>query len=102
MPGPKRRWGYYVLPMLYGDRLVGRIELKADRKAGTLRILAAWWEDGFDPLEDEAFARALGDAVEAHRAFAGMARITWPRTARMRALVDAVRRSERAGTPVPA
>ena len=102
VPGPKRRWGYYVLPMLYGDRFVGRIELKADRKAGTLRILGAWWEDWFDPLEDAAFAGALGDAIEAHRAFAGMARITWPRTVRMRALVDAVRRSERVGTLVPA
>ena len=50
VPAAKRRWGYYVLPLLYGDRFVGRIEPRIDRKAGVLRILGLWWEDGFDPL----------------------------------------------------
>jgi uncharacterized protein YcaQ len=94
VPAPKRRWGYYVLPLLYGDRFAGRIELRADRKAGVLRILGAWWEDGFDPLADEAFAGALGEALEAHRSFAGMRQLAWPRTARHRALAAAVRRFE--------
>ena len=47
---PKRRWGYYVLPLLFGDRLVGRIEPRFDRAAGALRIIDLWWEAGFDPL----------------------------------------------------
>ena len=43
----KRRWGYYVLPLLWGDRLVGRIEPRIDRGAGAIRILGIWWQDGF-------------------------------------------------------
>ncbi|HEX5013236.1 MAG TPA: crosslink repair DNA glycosylase YcaQ family protein [Candidatus Limnocylindrales bacterium] len=93
VPARKRRWGYYVLPLLHGDRLVGRIELRAERKAGVLRIVGAWWEDGFDPLADEAFAGALGEALEAHREFAAMRRVAWPRTARHRALAEAVKRA---------
>jgi uncharacterized protein YcaQ len=44
VPQPKRRWGYYVLPLLHGGRLVGRADVKADRKAGEVRILAMHWE----------------------------------------------------------
>ena len=92
VPAAKRRWGYYVLPVLFGDRLVGRIEPRIDRKAGTLRILGAWWEDGFDPLESDGFVDAFVGAIEAHRAFGDVKRVTWPRTGRLRALGAEVKR----------
>jgi uncharacterized protein len=44
VPKAKREYGYYVLPILKGDRVVGRIEPRHDRKAGTLEVLGTWWE----------------------------------------------------------
>lgn len=91
VPAAKRRWGYYVLPILFGDRLVGRIEPRIERRANALRIVDMWWEEGFDPLAEAGFVDAFGAAIEAHRAFGGVSRVGWPRTARHRALVGAVR-----------
>ena len=92
VPAAKRRWGYYVLPILYGDRMVGRIEPRIDRRANTLRIVGAWWEDGFDPLADPRFVPALAAALDAHRRFGGVSRVTFPRTAAVRPIVPALRK----------
>jgi uncharacterized protein YcaQ len=48
-PEAKRRWGYYVLPVLLGDRLVGRIEPTQNRVRKTFSLDRAWWEPGVDP-----------------------------------------------------
>jgi uncharacterized protein YcaQ len=69
-PAAKRRWGYFALPILYGDRLVGKLDATADRKAGVLRVNAIHRDVDFDPAmaaavreEIEELARWLGLAV---------------------------------------
>ncbi|HEX8025338.1 MAG TPA: crosslink repair DNA glycosylase YcaQ family protein, partial [Candidatus Limnocylindrales bacterium] len=91
VPEPKRKWGYYVLPLLFGDRFVGRIEPRIDRKAKTLDVVGLWWEPGFDPLAAEGFVPAFADALEAHRAFGAVSTIRLPANAAHRKLVTAVR-----------
>jgi uncharacterized protein len=91
VPEAKRRWGYYVLPILYGDRLVGRIEPRIDRAAGALRILGLWWEDGFEPLTEPGFVEALAEALEVHRRFGQVRRIVLPRARAHRPLVAGLR-----------
>ncbi len=76
-PPAKRRWGWYVLPILFGDRFVGRIEPRIDRAAGTVQVVGLWWEDGFTPGRTEGFVDAMNEAVRAYLRFAGASRIEW-------------------------
>jgi uncharacterized protein YcaQ len=92
VPEPKRRWGYYVLPILFGDRFVGRIEPRLDRKAQVLNVLGIWFEPGFAPMEETGFAPALAEALEAYRCFVGATRVVWPRTRPGRDIAGALRR----------
>jgi uncharacterized protein YcaQ len=77
VPEAKRRWGYYVLPILFRDRLVGRIEPRIDRAGGRVRVLGVWWEDGFDPRRAEGFVESMRAALRAYLGFAGATRIEW-------------------------
>ena len=60
-PAVKRKYGYYTLPVLYGDRFVGRIEAVPDRKKGILQIKGLWWEPGIRQTKalNSALERAL-------------------------------------------
>jgi uncharacterized protein len=63
-PAAKRRWGYWALPILYGDQLVGKVDATADRKTGVLRVDAVH--------QDVPFTKAMGTAV--HREISDLAR----------------------------
>ena len=76
-PEPKRRWGYYVLPILFRDRLVGRIEPRIDRADSRVRVLGLWWEDGFAPRRVDGFVDAMRSALRAYLDFAGANRLEW-------------------------
>ena len=60
-PVEKRKFGYYVLPMLYGEGFAGRIEAAADRKSGTLIVKNIWFEDGV--RQTKKLNRAIDGAV---------------------------------------
>jgi len=56
-PAAKRRWGYFALPILHGERLVGKLDATADRKAGVLRVTAVHEDEPFTPeVRDEVRA----------------------------------------------
>ena len=61
VPVAKRRWGYYVLPILHGERIVGRADAKADREAGVLRIPALHLEPGASQGDLAAARAELGE-----------------------------------------
>ena len=86
-PPAKRRWGWYVLPMLFRDRLVGRIEPRIDRAGSRVEVLGLWWEDGFEPRRAEGFVGAMRDALRAYLRFAGAKHLEWaPHLSRERRL----------------
>jgi len=76
-PAAKRRWGYYVLPILFGDLLVGRIEPRIDGDRASVQVLDVWWEEGFAPRRTDGFVDAMRDALRAYLRFANADRLEW-------------------------
>ncbi len=60
-PAAKRRWGYFALPILHDDRLVGKLDAAADRKAGVLRVDAVHEDEPFDAQTCDDVDAAIGD-----------------------------------------
>jgi len=77
LPPAKRRWGWYVLPIVFRDRFVGRIEPRIDQAEARVHVLAVWWENGFAPRRAEGFVDAMRDALRAYLRFAGASRLEW-------------------------
>jgi uncharacterized protein YcaQ len=73
-PAHKRRWGYYVLPILYGDDLVARLDPKLDRTTMTLEI-KGFWHEADAPVKDPAFAIALAKGLVRFATFVGAGRL---------------------------
>jgi uncharacterized protein YcaQ len=68
-PAPKRVYGYFSLPILYRDRLVGRLDPKAERKTRTLNVKALHLEPWFVPLANDRFYAALAATLRDFAAF---------------------------------
>jgi uncharacterized protein YcaQ len=64
VPASKRRYGYYVLPILYGDRFIARFEPSRDKPTGTVTIKNWWWEADIMPTE-----RMKSDLVQCFQLF---------------------------------
>jgi uncharacterized protein YcaQ len=69
-PAAKRVWGYFCLPILHHERLVGRFDPKMERKEGILRIKAIYLENGIEPNEEltSGVANVMRDFMEFHKA----------------------------------
>ena len=92
VPPDKRRWGWYVLPIVFRNRFVGRIEPRIDRDEARVQVLGLWWEDGFAPRRADGFVDAMRDALRAYLGFAGADRLAWAQhlgTAKRLFLTDA-------------
>jgi uncharacterized protein YcaQ len=77
-PEPKRKYGYYTLPILYRDQLVGRADLKHDRKTGELRVLSLWKELWVSKALEKEMAPHLQAEFELAKKFVGAEKLIPP------------------------
>jgi uncharacterized protein YcaQ len=77
VPEPQRRYGYYVMPLLEGERLIGRLDPKLHREEGRLEVRGLWWEEGV--AETKGRMAALEAALDRLCRFLGVERWTLPK-----------------------
>ena len=86
VPKHKRQYGYYVLPFILGDQIVGRCDLKTDRKDGVLRLLGAFAEHG---VPEEAIADELAEELKQLATMVGVDEVSVDASGRLAKLVKA-------------
>jgi hypothetical protein len=89
VPEPEREYGYYVLPFLLGDRLVGRVDLKADRSTGRLLARGVYAEEGVDR---ERVAVEMSAELDRLARFLGLGKVVVGRRGNLAAALRSVRR----------
>jgi uncharacterized protein len=75
VPAPKREYGYYVFPILERDRLIGRIDMKCHRDAGSLTVTGLWLEPGVKCSKQRQ--QKLDAELDRYRRFTGCERVAW-------------------------
>jgi uncharacterized protein YcaQ len=96
VPAAQRQYGYYVLPFLLGEAFAARVDLKADRKAGVLRIPAAWLEPAADEQETAA---ALAAELRRLAGWLGLDDIAAPERGDLAGPLAAALKAASAGVP---
>jgi uncharacterized protein YcaQ len=86
----KRRYGYYVLPVLYGDRFIARFEPGFDKKRGVLTVKNWWWETGIAP--SEPLQSDLVECLRGFQSYLGASRLEAGRQPRESADLEWLRR----------
>jgi uncharacterized protein YcaQ len=81
VPAPKRKYGYYVCPLLEGDRFVGRIEPRFDRERSILEVEGLWWERGIKPNAERR--RKLNEALHVLAAQIGAEKVSFRKASKL-------------------
>ncbi len=75
VPSPKRKYGYYVFPILEGNRLIGRIDMRCHRDAGSLKATGLWMEPGVKLSKLRTVK--LKAELDRYRRFTGCTQVVW-------------------------
>jgi uncharacterized protein YcaQ len=78
VPAPKRKFGYFCLPLLHGDEFIGRLDAKADRKTGRFNIINIFWEKGMNKNKLSSSYSLIEEKIRELAKFSGCSEIIFP------------------------